>query len=66
MEIKDALVEAQRHEGWSDEYVGALTGRTSTSVKRWKDGEAGMPGEAVVALQKASPRFRELTLGAAA
>lgn len=66
MELKDALAEAQRFEGWSDEYVAVLTGRTATSVKRWKDGETVMPGEAVIAIQKASPRFRDLTLGVAA
>jgi hypothetical protein len=66
MELKDALSEAQRFEGWSDEYVAVLTNRTATSVKRWKEGESGMPGDAVVALQRASERFRTLTLGAAA
>ncbi len=66
MELKDALAQTQQHEGWSDEYVAVLTGRSANTVKRWQDGASRMPGDAVITLQKASERFRSLTLGAVA
>lgn len=66
MDLKDALVEAKRLEGWSDEYIAALTKRSTITVQRWMDGTTKMPGDAVVLLQRTSPRFRELSLGAVA
>jgi ribosome-binding protein aMBF1 (putative translation factor) len=65
MEIKDALTLAQKEVGWSDEQLAVIAQATSTSVKRWKNGESIPSGDALIALQRNLPKFSELMLGKA-
>jgi transcriptional regulator with XRE-family HTH domain len=63
MEISTALRKAAKAEGWEAIDIAALCRASECQVNRWLDGRSRPGADRVIAIQRASRTFRDLTLG---